>query len=455
MLTLDELKAMVKNGEIETVITAFPDLYGRFMGKRITSEFFLSETANHGMHACDYLFTVDMDMEPIKDYKFANWELGYGDVHAVADMSTLRKAAWMEKSAFILCDVLDNSTHEPVTIAPRTLLNRQITEARKMGFTAMGASELEYYIFKDSFSEVRSKGHQNLEHFGAYIEDYHILQGGREEKLNAAARKHLSASGVPVEFSKGEWGPGQHELNIRYSDLKTMADRHTIYKHCFKDIADSLEISVSFMAKLDENLAGSSCHMHVSLWDEKSKSNLFAGNKIIDQISASNEFRWFLGGWILHTVELMPFYAPTVNSYKRYQSGSWAPTALAWSYDNRTAGFRIVGKDQSLRIESRIAGADVNPYLAYAAIIASGLDGVRNKIDPPEMFVGDVYSASKLPQVPKSLSEAVSLFEKSSFAKKTFGRDVVEHYTHFYKTECAAYDKAVTDWERKRYFEQI
>lgn len=455
MLTLDDLASSVESGEIETVVAVFPDLYGRLMGKRIAGEFFLDHIAARGMHVCDYLFTADMAMEPVPGYTFANWQTGYGDVHLLPDLATLRRATWLEKSALVVCDVLDESSGEPVAIAPRNLLKRQIEAAADLGFLAQGSSELEYYIFDQTYAEARAAHYQNLKTYGAYIEDYHILQGTREEVLNGAARRHLAGSGVPVEFSKGEWGPGQHELNIRYADLLTMADRHLIYKQCFKDLADQLGLAVTFMAKFDESLAGSSCHMHVSLWDAAGEVNLFAGEDAFGPVLCSDLFRWFLGGWMAHASEVMVFYAPTVNSYKRYQAGSWAPTGLAWSYDNRTAGFRVVGQGQSLRIESRIPGADVNPYLGFAAILASGLDGIRNQIEPPQVFEGDVYSAASLPRVPHTLRDAIAEFEQSAWARQAFGDDVVEHYLHFFKTEQAAYDNAVTDWERKRYFEQI
>lgn len=455
MLTLDELRQKVESGEVETVVAVFSDLYGRFFGKRITGEFFLEHTAESGMHACDYLLTVDMPMEPVPGYTYASWERGYGDFHCVADLRTLRMATWLEKSALVVCDIYDEKAHELVSVAPRSILRKQVEDAGRMGYWAFGASELEYFIFDETFKSAREKHYADLNHFGAYIEDYHILQGTREEVLNAAARKHLANSGIPVEFSKGEWGPGQHELNIRYADALTMADRHSIYKQCFKDLAHSLGLAVSFMAKVDERYAGSSGHIHLSLWDAKGEENVFIGDNRLGPVLGSDTFRWFLGGWIAHTKELMPFYAPTINSYKRYQSGSWAPTSLAWSYDNRTAGFRVVGHGKALRIESRIPGADVNPYLAYAAALASGLDGIRNKIEPPPIFEGDVYSARDLPQVPRTLRDAISAMERSAFAREAFGDNVIEHYLHFYRTEQAAYDKAVTTWERARYFEQI
>jgi glutamine synthetase len=455
MLTLDELRQKVESGEIETVVAVFTDLYGRFLGKRVTGEFFIQQTAESGMHACDYLLTVDMPMEPVPGYKYASWELGYGDFHCAPDFKTLRMATWLEKSAMVICDISDETSHVPVSVAPRSILNKQVEEAKKAGYLALGASELEYFIFDETFKSAREKNYNNLNYFGDYIEDYHILQGTREEVLNAAVRRHLMNSGIPVEFTKGEWGPGQHELNIRYADAVTIADHHSIYKQCFKEVAHQLNLAVSFMAKPDDRYAGSGSHIHMSLWDPEGKNNIFDGDQALGPIHCSDMFRWFLGGWIAHTRELMPFYAPTINSYKRYQSGSWAPTSLAWSFDNRTAGFRAVGHGKSLRIESRIPGADVNPYLAYAAALASGLDGIRNKIEPPPIFQGDVYAAKDLPQVPRTLREAINAMERSAFARETFGDDVIEHYLHFYNTEQAAYDKAVTTWERARYFEQI
>lgn len=455
MLTLKDLEDRARSGEIETVIAAFPDLYGRLFGKRITAEFFLEEIARSGMHACNYLFTVDMDMNPVPGYRYANWESGYGDFHCIPDIHTLRKAAWLDRTAIVICDVFDEHDNRLTPVSPRSMLKKQLAAAEEAGYRAMGASELEYYIFRESYDAARENRYAGLKPFGSYIEDYHILQGTREEPLNAAVRRHLADSGVPVEFSKGEWGEGQHELNIRYSDVLTMADNQMIYKQCFKEVADSLGISVTFMAKFDPGRAGSSCHMHLSLWDRAGKNNMFAGDIPVGPVTGSDAFRWFLGGWIHHAPEMMVFYAPTVNSYKRYQAGSWAPTALAWSYDNRTAGFRIVGGGNSLRIESRIPGADVNPYLGFAAALASGLDGIRNKIEPPPLFNGDMYSSKELPRVPETLRDAITRLENSGFARDAFGIDVVDHYLHFFRTEQRLFDNAVTDWERIRYYEQI
>ena len=453
MLTLEALRGMVAGGEIETVIGGFTDHYGRLVGKRFDAEMFVDEVAKSGGHACDYLLTVDMEMEPVPGYAFANWELGYGDVHMVPDMGTLRLATWLEKTAFVVCDVKSEKTHDYVPVAPRSILRRQIDQAKSTGFTAFAATELEHYLFRTSYRDAALQDFRNLEPAGWYLEDYHILQGTRTESFHGAARRHLKLSGVPVETSKGEWGRGQHELNIRYAEALDMADRNVVFKQCLKELAEAAGMSVTFMAKFAADSAGSSCHIHFSLW--RDGRNVFSGNQKLGNAKGSDEFKYFLGGWLAHVPDVMVFYAPTVNSYKRYVDASWAPTRLAWSYDNRTAGFRVVGEGQSLRIECRIPGADCNGYLALAASLASGLDGIANKIEPPECFVGDIYAAKTLPRVPYTLSQATERFAGSDFAKRAFGQDVVEHYSHFYRTEAAAYDKAVTDWERRRYFERI
>jgi len=448
LLTVNELKRQVRSGGIDTVLLVFPDLYGRLMGKRLDAGFFLDQAIDRGTHACNYLLTTDMEMDPVPGYAYANWGKGYGDFHMAPDLSTLRTASWLDRSAMVICDLLDVKTHDPITQAPRSILRRQAEKAKKLGYTVFAASELEYYLFQDSFRECSQKKYAGLQPAGWYIEDYHMLQGTREEEFNGAARRHLAASGIPVENSKGEWGLGQHELNIRYAPVLDMADRHSIFKQCLKELADRMGRSVTFMSKFASDQAGSSCHIHLSLW--KSGRNIFAGKS-----GGSDIFRWFLGGWIERVREFMVFYASTVNAYKRYQTASWAPTRLAWSYDNRTAGFRIIGEKESLRIECRIPGADCNPYLVYAAAMASGLDGIARKVEPPPMFEGDVYSARKLPHVPRTLRDATDLFERSEFARATLGRDVFEHYLHFFRAEQEASDRAVTDWERRRYFERI
>ena len=451
MLSLEELRELTGRGQIETVVVAFTDHYGRLIGKRFDAEMFVDEVSNAGAHACDYLLTVDMEMEPVPGYRFANWELGYGDVHLVPDMGTLRRASWLDRTALVLCD-LDRGG-DRVSVAPRTILRRQVDAASAMGFESYAASELEHYLFRTGYRDAERQEYRLLEPAGWYLEDYHVLQGTRNEDFHAAVRRHLKLSGVPVENSKGEWGPGQHEINVRYADTLAMADRHVVFKQCLKEIADAAGLSVTFMAKFASDRAGSSCHIHFSLC--RDGKNAFPGAQVLGPVHCSDAFRWFLGGWMAHVPELMVFYAPTVNSYKRYVDASWAPTRLAWSYDNRTAGFRVVGEGPSLRIECRLPGADCNPYLAFAAALASGLDGIECKIEPPECFVGDVYAARDLPRVPGTLSQATERFEASEFARRAFGEDVVEHYTHFFRTETAAFDKAVTDWERRRYFERI
>ena len=357
----------------------------------------------------------------------------------VPDLATLRRAAWLDRTALVLCDV------EGAEVAPRNILRRQVDAAAELGFTAKAATELEYYLFTTPYREAARSGYTAVDPAGWYLEDYQLLQGTRTEAFHQVVRRHLKSSGVPVENSKGEWGLGQHELNVRYAEVLEMADRHTVYKQCLKEVAEQQGLSVTFMAKFDDQRAGSSCHVHMSLWRDDLAA--FAGE--------TDELRWFLGGCVAHVPDVMALLAPTVNSYKRYVDASWAPTRIAWSHDNRTAGFRRVGHGPSLRIECRIPGADCNPYLALAALLASGLDGISNHTEPPDEFRGDVYAATDLPHVPMSLREATDLFEASPFAKAAFGEDVVEHYTHFLRTEQAAFDAAVTDWERRRYFERI
>ena len=451
-LSMEALRTLVGTEAIETVVVAFTDHYGRLVGKRCAADFFVEEVATAGTHACNYLLTTDMEMEPVAGYALANWEKGYGDFHLVPDLATLRLADWLDKTALVLCDV-HQPNHQPENIAPRGVLKKQLAALQEEGFRSAAASELEYYLFEHSYRQAHEQHYQDLKPVGWYREDYHILQGTRTEEFTGRVRRHLQRSGIPVETSKGEWGLGQHELNIRYAEALEMADRHVVYKQCLKEVADSLGYAVTFMAKYAEDQAGSSCHLHLSLW--RNGENAFAGTEDFGGLACSDTFRWFLGGWLRYTPELMPFFAPTVNSYKRFQDASWAPTRLAWSCDNRTAGFRVVGQGASLRIECRLPGADCNPYLAFAAALAAGLQGIKDKTEPPAAFVGDAYAAEGLPLIPTSLAAATARFEASDFAKNAFGEDVVQHYAHFFRTECQAYERAVTDWERKRYFEQI
>ena len=445
-----ELKAAIAADEIDTVVVAFTDPYGRLMGKRFDADFFVDDALDHGTHSCNYLLTVDMEMEPVPGYSYASWDLGYGDFHLVPDLDTLCRAGWSDRAAFVLCDVVDDEVEQRVAVAPRSLLRSQIDRLANLGYSIAAASELEFFLFTDSYRDAHRKGYAGLEAAGRYIEDYHLMSTARIDDFVSETRRALKRTGIPVENSKGEWGRGQHEVNIRYTNVLTMADRHSLMKHAMKELADRLGVSVTFMAKPHTEEAGSSCHVHLSLWD--GDANAFATD---DPSTHSDLFRWFLGGWMAYVQDFMVWYAPTVNSYKRYQDGSWAPTRIAWSQDNRTAGFRVVGTGSSLRIENRIPGADANPYLVYAASLASGLAGIEQQIEPPEVFTGDVYAASDLERVPYSLDQALAAFRSSSVVADAFGAEVVEHYAHFTEVEVAAHQQVVTDWERARYFERI
>ncbi len=454
MLTLEELREAIDQGEIETVLAVFPDMYGRLMGKRITSHFFLDHVVEGGYHACDYLLAADIEMDPVPGYAYASWEKGYGDFHCVPDLSTLRWASWLPNTALVLCDVESESGERPVEVAPRRMLQRQLQRAREAGFTVMAGSEIEFYVFDDSYAAAKNKNYHNLQPMGYYVEDYHIFQGTKEDPLVGAIVRALDGSGVPVEFSKGEWGPGQQEINLEYSEVLIQADRNVVYKHAAKEIAFEQDRAVTFMSKWDETLAGSSMHVHISLWDGNGNP-AFPGDNQMGPVHASDTFGWFLGGWMKHTPALTALYAPYVTSYKRYQAGSFAPTGIAWSFDNRTAGFRVVGHGPSLRIECRIPGADANPYLVYAAALAAGLDGVENRIEPPPIFEGDIYQSDDLPHVPMSLVEATAEYERSQFVRAALGHDVFNHYLHFIKTEQRKFDEVVTCWERARFFERV
>lgn len=457
MLTAGELRELVQRGEVDTVLTVFPDLYGRLVGKRITGRFFCDEILGHGMHACDYLLACDMEMDPVPGYRFASWADGYGDVRCLPDLGTLRRATWLDRTALVLCDAYDEETEVPVEVAPRTILKHQMGRALLAGARPMGASELEFFVLRETYDSATRKGFDNLETFGSYVEDYHTLQGMKVEGLIGPIRHHLDASGVPVEFSKGEWGPGQHEINVRYCDLLDMADRHVIFKQLVKEVAIQQGLAVTFMAKFDERYAGSSMHIHSSLWSVDDGAPLFAGSGVQfagDVTVLPDHFRWWLGGLMRHARASTLLFAPYVNSYKRFRAGSFAPTGIAWSYDNRTAGFRVVGRGPSLRVECRIPGADANPYLAFAATVAAGLDGLANRIEPPPMFRGDVYAAQGLETVPRSLPEAIGEFAASAMFREAFGGEVVEHLIHFAQTEQRKFDETVTTWERRRYLER-
>ncbi len=447
MLSLDDLRGEAEGGAIDTVVAAFTDMQGRLFGKRINAEYFLEEVTEHGIEGCDYLLALDMEMDPVPGYEMANWEKGYGDFAIVPDPSTLRRVPWLDRTALILCDVA-NHDGSPVVASPRQVLIAQYERAREMGYTPFFASELEFYLYKESYAEAHEKDFSGLTPTIPYILDYHILATTMDEQYLGAMRRGMHAAGIPVEFSKGEAWNGQHEINTRYADAVTSADRHTIFKNGVKEIAFLNGISATFMAKPSEKDIGSSCHFHSSLRDGDGSSAFVDGEEETDT------FRHYLGGLRARIRELALFIAPAVNSYKRYAAESWAPTSIAWARDNRTAGFRIVGHGQSLRVECRIPGADVNPYLGYAALLAAGLDGVENRTDPGPELVGNAYEAAEAEPFPSSLREAVDLWEGSDFARRAFGDAVWKHYLNYGQTEQRLFDQVVTDYERRRMFER-
>ncbi len=443
MLSLDELKAAVADGSIDTVVVAFTDMQGRLMGKRLHGEFFVGENlGEHGVEACNYLLALDMEMDPVPGYSIANWEQGYGDFGLLPDTATLRRIPWLEATALVLCDVVwhDGS---PVSPSPRQVLKGQVERARELGFEAMFGSELEFYLFKETYAEAHAKRYQDLTPSVPYILDYHILATTYDEAFIRQIRNGMQGAGIPVENSKGEAWPGQHEINFRYADAVTMADNHTLYKNGAKEIAHLNGCSLTFMAKPDHTWIGNSCHVHSSLW--RDGENAFAGE--------SDVFKRFLAGQIACLKELAVFLAPTVNSYKRYAAGSWAPTTLAWGHDNRTCGFRIVGRGGSVRAETRIPGGDVNPYLAFAALLAAGLYGIESELELPPPLEGNAYE-SDAERFPHSLQEAIEALEDGTMARAAFGDDVVDHYVTYARTEQSLFDGVVTNYERERMFER-
>jgi glutamine synthetase len=453
-LTVDELERLAEEGEVDTVLCMFTDLQGRFMGKRVVPHFFLEEIlGEEGLHACLYLLAIDMEMEPLPGYRYASWETGYGDFRMVPDMSTLRWCPWLEKTVMVICDIHDEETKEPVEVAPRQILKRQIARAAELGYTIKAGSELEFYLFKDSYDAIAESGYRTMRPSSTYIMDYHMLQTTKDEWILRQIRNDMLAAGIPVEFSKGEFGRGQHEVNITYADVLTTADYHALYKHGVKEICAMNGVAATFMAKWTMEEAGSSCHVHSSVWSADGTRSLMWDDDAPHHLSET--FRCYLGGLMATARELAWMFAPFVNSYKRYQLGSWAPTAIVWSRDNRTCGFRTVGEHKGFRVENRIPGADMNPYLGYAATIAGGLYGIQNRIEPPEMFVGNAYEAKRVPRVPSSLHEAIDVFRKSKVAREAFGDFVFEHLLNTAVQEQIIFDNnVVTDWELVRYFER-
>jgi glutamine synthetase len=453
-LDLAALERLVADGQIDTVLSTFPDMQGRLMGKRLTARFFLDHVARDGSHACSYLLGTDVEMNTLPGFAMTSWRTGYHDFKVRPDLGTLRPAPWLEKTAIVLGDVISDDG-QIVEESPRRILQRQVARLASLGLTAKVASELEFYLFKETFESARAKHYHDLATYGTYIQDYHILQTTKEEVIVRQIRNQMNAAGISVEGSKGEWGYGQEELNLEYAEPVEMADRHVLYKHGAKEIAALSGLALTFMAKWDAEQAGSSFHLHSSLWDSSGRAVFFDETR---PLGMSEVFQNYLAGQLAYTRELMYFYAPFVNSYKRYREGTFAPIRLVWGHDNRTCGLRVIGEHQSLRVENRVPGADANPYLAFAATIAAGIAGMQQRLPLPEMFTGDAYDADlrrNVPQVPGALYEAIRGFEASSLAREAFGEQVFAHYLNAAREEQLAYDRAVTCWERDRYFERI
>ena len=443
------LPAWFSAEEIDTVLVSFPDVFGRLVGKRFTRSHFIRSIVEAGTHACNYLLTVDLDLNPLDGFELASWDQGYGDFHLRPELNTLRRLPWNHGTALVICD-LEFEDGIPVAVAPRNMLKSQLERLSSRGSLAYMASELEFYLFHETYESAAAKRHCELQQSSSYLIDYDTLQPARDESVLRRLRNEMNDAGITVEGSKGEWGKGQHELNLLYAEALDMADRHTVFKHGAKEIAAQEGRAITFMAKFAGDQAGSSFHLHTSIWDASAKRNLFSEND-----EESPLFRSFLGGLIKYGRELSYFFAPTINSYKRYQAASWAPTSLAWSHDNRTTGFRIVGHGDSLRIENRMPGADANPYLAYAATIAAGMRGIDEKLDCDEPYRGNAYVDPNLARLPRSLEESAELLSASEMARDAFGGDAVDFYVHTARLECQAYRSAVSDWDRNRYFERI
>jgi glutamine synthetase len=448
-LTIDDLKKAVKAGEIDTVVVAQTDMQGRLMGKRFHADYFL-QSAWEETHSCNYLLTIDMENTPVPGYKSASWERGYGDYTMRPDLETLRVVPWLPKTALVLCDLEDHTTHAPVPISPRAVLKRQIARLEKMGYRAMMASELEFFLFRTSFEEAAAQGYRDLAPISAYNEDYHIFQTTKEEEVMRAIRLGLAGADIPVENTKGEADAGQEEVNVTYADALTMADRHVIIKNAVKEIAWAHGRAVTFMAKWSYDHAGNSCHVHQSLAGRDGPAFFDADA----EHTMSATMRHYVAGLLAHASEITYFLAPYVNSYKRFMAGTFAPTKAVWSIDNRTSGYRVVGVGtKGVRIECRVGGADLNPYLAYAALLAAGIAGIEQKMELEPVFRGDAYAGSGR-EIPKTLRDAVAALDGSAMLRRAFGDDVIDHYVHAGRWEQAECDRRVTDWDLKRGFER-
>ncbi len=450
-LTLATLKAAFDAGEIDTVLVAAPDMQGRLMGKRFHAAHFLNG-GHEETHCCNYLLAVDMEMNTVSGYKTSSWEKGYGDYVMKPDMATLRRIPWLPATALVLADLLDHDTHEEVAVSPRAILKRQIARAKAMGLNPMMATELEFFLFENSYENLRDNGTADLKPVSGYNEDYHLFQTSKEEDVMRACRNGLYGAGIPIENSKGEAEAGQEEINYKYSDALDTADNHTIVKQGVKEIAWAKGKSVTFMAKYDHRRAGSSSHIHQSLWTEAGKPAFFDADA---EHGMSEMMRHYLAGQLAHAEEITVFLAPYVNSYKRFCVGMFAPTKAVWSADNRTAGFRICGvHSKAIRVECRIPGADVNPYLACAALLAAGLDGIENKLELEPEMKGDMYAKGGIREIPHTLREAAALLKGSTFLRAALGEDVVDHYYRNAEWEIQETDRVVTDFERQRLLER-
>ncbi|MER5963034.1 glutamine synthetase family protein [Streptomyces sp. NPDC002057] len=447
-LTVEELRALVASGEIDTVVLAFPDMQGRLQGKRFAAPFFLDEVLGHGTEGCNYLLAVDTEMNTVEGYEMSSWDRGYGDFAMHPDLATLRRLPWNEATAMVTAD-LAWADGTPVVAAPRQILRRQLERLAEHGFTAHVGTELEFIVFKDSYEQAWDANYRGLTPANQYNIDYSVLGTGRIEPLLRRIRNEMTAAGLTVESAKGECNPGQHEIAFKYDEALVTCDRHAVYKTGAKEIAAQEGYSLTFMAKYNER-EGNSCHIHLSLQDAEGK-NVMAGD---DAHGMSATMRHFLAGQLAALRDFSLLYAPNINSYKRFQPGSFAPTAVAWGHDNRTCSLRVVGHGRSTRFENRLPGGDVNPYLAVAGLVAAGLYGIEQRLELPEPCTGNAYTA-EYAHVPTTLREAAELWETSEIAKAAFGSEVVAHYRNMARVELDAFDAAVTDWELRRSFERL
>ncbi|MFC7310618.1 glutamine synthetase family protein [Streptomyces monticola] len=449
-LGVEELRALVASGEIDTVVLAFPDMQGRLQGKRFAARFFLDEVLEHGTEGCNYLLAVDTEMNTVDGYEMSSWDRGYGDFAMHPDLSTLRRVPWNDGTAMLMADLAwDDGS--PVVAAPRQILRRQLERLAELGYTAQVGTELEFIVFKDSYEEAWDRNYRDLIPANQYNIDYSVLGTGRIEPLLRRIRNEMGAAGLTVESAKGECNPGQHEIAFKYDEALVTCDQHAVYKTGSKEIAAQEGVSLTFMAKYNER-EGNSCHIHLSLADADG-TNAMAGTAD-DPGGMSPVMRHFLAGQLAALRDFSLLYAPNINSYKRFQPGSFAPTAVAWGYDNRTCSLRVVGHGRSMRFENRLPGGDVNPYLAVAGLVAAGLHGIEQKLELPEACPGNAYTA-EFEHVPTTLREAAELWENSPVAKAAFGPEVVAHYRNMARVELDAFDAAVTDWELRRSFERL